>query len=51
MKKLKTQKFTYKALMVRDKTHREIVVQAKKRDMTIDEFISLIYKKTVFLKK
>lgn len=41
----------YKALMVRENTHLLVAVQAKKRGMTIDEFIKLLYKKTVFLKK
>ena len=35
----------YKALMVEDTTHYEVVVQAKKEKKTIDQFIKELLKK------
>lgn len=34
----------YKALMVVDKTHRKVAVEAKKRSITIDKYINDLMK-------
>lgn len=32
----------YKSLMVKSKTHKTIIVEAKKNDMTVDQFLTLL---------
>jgi len=38
------EEIVYKALMVRKETHLKVVVQAKQRGLTVDEFINSLLK-------
>lgn len=42
---MNTQNKTYKALMVTVETHHKVAVEAKKKSLTIDEFIKILLKK------